>query len=237
MLEINKIYNIDCREGLRQLNASSCDLFITSPPYKNIDNFSENLMSDVFSQIYRILKPNSLFFLNFGHLTEDKFRPFRVCQLAIDAGLKLNDTITWIKNHYKPIQGTKRLNNLSEFIFLLYKENMPTLDRLAIGIPYIDISNAKRFNNGQNLKCRGNVWRINYKTINSQKEKPHPDRFPLELPELCIKLSGIKNNQIVVDPFSGSATTALAAKNLGKQYIAFETNFQYYELGNERLKL
>lgn len=235
MLELNKIYNQDCRLGLKNLDDNCADLVITSPPYKNADYYSDNLIIDVCRELYRVIKPKSLFFLNFGHLAEDKMRPFRVCQLAIDVGFRLNDTITWVKNHYRPIQGNKRLNNLTEFIFLLYKEEMPELDRLSIGIPYVDQSNAKRFNNGRNLKCRGNVWHIPYKTVNKKEEKLHPDRFPQELPELCIKLSGIKDGNIVIDPFSGSGHTALAARKLNKQYLGFEINQKYYELSNQRL--
>lgn len=235
MIEINQIYNLDCRSGLRLLPDNSCGLCITSPPYKNNCGFSNDLMTDVFEQIYRVLKPKSLFFLNFGHLAEDKTRPFKVCEMAVNCGFKLNDTITWVKNHYRPIQGHKRLNNLSEFIFLLYKERMSNLDRLSIGVPYKDISNAKRFNNGLNLRCRGNIWEIPYETIQSKKDKLHNDRFPLQLPEMCIKLSGIKDGEICIDPFSGSSTTLLAAKILNRKYIGFEINLKYYELSMERL--
>jgi site-specific DNA-methyltransferase (adenine-specific) len=236
-MDINKIYNLDCRDGLKEIANNTVSLCVTSPPYKDSDGFKYELMTDVFTQLYRVLKPGSLFFLNFGALAEDKFRPFKVCEAAMGVGFRLNETITWVKNHYRPIQGSKRLNNLTEFIFLLHKGDMPNLDRLGVGIPYSDISNAKRFNDGLNLKCRGNVWYINYETINNKEEKLHNDRFPLELPELCIKLSGIKNDQIIIDPFSGSGTTCLAAKRLNKQYIGFEKNPRYYDIAVRRLAI
>lgn len=215
-------------EMQEQVERESVDLCITSPPYKDADGWSEDLMRDAFREVYRVLRPNTLFFLNFGHLAEDKFRPFRTCELAMDMGFKLNDTIVWRKNHYKPIQGSKRLNNLTEFIFLLYKGEMPLLDRLAIGIPYADISNAKRFAGGRNLKCRGNLWEIDYPTITSSEEKPHPDMFPPELPETCIKLCGYPVN-IVLDPFSGSGTTAVVAKEMKKDFIAIEKNGETFK--------
>ena len=191
-------------------------------------------MSEVFRQLYRVQANDTLFFLNFGHLAEDKFRPFGVCQLAMDSGYKLNETIIWVKNHYKPIQGERRLNNLTEFIFLLYKGKMPKLNRLAIGIPYVDKSNAKRFNDGQDLHCAGNVWYIDYETINHRDQKLHPDRFPLELPKRCIKLCGY-NVEVVLDPFSGSSTTCLATKQLGKEYIGIEKDETNYKISLERL--
>jgi site-specific DNA-methyltransferase (adenine-specific) len=143
--------------------------------------------------------------------------------MAMDCGFKLNDTIIWVKNHYKPIQGHRRLNNLTEFIFVLYKGKMPKLNRLAVGVPYVDKTNAKRFNGGLNLHCAGNVWYIDYPTINKSDEKPHPDRFPLELPERCIKLCGY-NVETVLDPYCGSGTVGIACKNLNKSFIGIELN-------------
>ncbi len=186
-------------------------------------------------ELYRIQKPNTLFFLNFGHLAEDKFRPFKVCNIALNVGYELNETITWVKNHYKPIQGQRRVNNLTEFIFVLYKGKMPKLNRLAIGVPYKDKSNAKRFSGGRDLKCAGNVWYIGYPTINSSKQKEHNDRFPLELPERCIKLCGY-DVETVLDPFMGSGTTCVATKKLGKKYIGIETNPLHFTTALERLE-
>lgn len=232
---MNKIYLGDCREVMKQIASETIDLVISSPPYKNVDHYSEDLMIGAFREVYRVLKPNTLFFLNFGALAEDKFRPFRTCQIAMNMGFQLNETIVWRKNHYKPIQGSKRLNNLTEFIFLLHKGEMPKIDRLAIGVPYADITNAKRFAGGRNLKCRGNVWDIDYPTINSSEEKPHPDMFPPELPETCIKLCGYPV-QVVLDPFSGSGTVALVAKALGKDYIAIEKNPETFKELEKALK-
>lgn len=220
---LNQIHLSDCLISLRTIPDSSVDICITSPPYKDEDGYNPVLLSAIFNQCYRVLKNKSLFFLNFGHLAEDKFRPFNVCSYALNRGFYLNETIIWVKNHYRPIQGKTRLNNLSEFIFLLHKGTMPDLDRLAIGVPYVDKSNAKRFAGGRDLKCRGNVWYIPYETINSKDEKLHNDRFPLELPLTCLKLSGLKQGT-VLDPFAGSGTTCLAAKQLGFNYIGIEKN-------------
>lgn len=234
-LEINKIYNLDCLDGLKLLPDNSVDLIITSPPYKDVDGFSEDFIQQVFVELFSVCKNNSLFFLNFGHLAEDKFRPFKVCQLALNCGFELNDTIIWLKNHYKPIQGSGRLNNLTEFIFLLHKGKMPNIDRLSIGIPYADKSNVKRFAGGKDLKCRGNLWAIPYPTIQSSQEKLHNDYFPVDLPKMCVKLSGVDDNALILDPFMGSGTTAVAAKSLGKNFIGFEKNEMYYQKAIERI--
>ena len=120
-MELNKISHNDAEYGLMDFPRDCCDICICSPPYKNSDNFQISKMEGVFREVFRVLKDDTLFFLNFGHLKEDKFRPFRVCQVAMDCGFKLNDTIVWRKNHFTPLNGKKNLNNLSEFIFMLYK--------------------------------------------------------------------------------------------------------------------
>ena len=234
-MELNQIICADAEYGLMDLPRDCCDICVTSPVYKNSDGFDIRKLEGVFREVFRVLKDDSLFMLNFGHLKEDKFRPFRVCQIAMDCGFQLADTIVWRKNHFTPLNGKKNLNNLSEFIFMLYKSEMPDLDRLSIGVPYEDASNAKRYAGGRNLRCRGNIWDINIPTITKSSQRAHKDEYPQELPELCIKLSGIPDGAVVLDPFSGGGTTLLAAKKLNKQFIGFEINKSHWEIGNKRL--
>jgi site-specific DNA-methyltransferase (adenine-specific) len=209
---------------------------ICSPPYKEKDGFCDFI--HIFTRLYNVLKDDSLFFLNFGHLKEDKFRPFEVCKTAISAGFELNDTIVWIKNHFTPLQGNN-LNNLSEFIFMLYKGKMPNIDRLSIGTPYLDKSNAKRWKSagGKDLRCGGNIWYIDIPTITDKKQRAHKDEFPQELPERCIKLANLPKDSIILDCFAGGGSTCLAAKNLGFNYIGIEKVEKNCEIARKRLCL
>lgn len=232
--QFNQIYNEDCRKGLAKLSDNIVSLTCTSPPYKDEDGYSEGLIREVATQLHRVHLNNSLCFVNFGHLAEDKFRPFRVCQIFMECGWNLSETFTWVKNHYRPIQGQRRVNNLTEFVFMLSKGNVPVLNRLSIGIPYKDKSNVGRFAD-KDLKCRGNVWEIPYETITNKDQKGHNDRFPPRLPEYCIKLANLKYNSLVLDPFSGSGTTADAAKMLGFPYLGFEINREHFIYSQERL--
>lgn len=187
-----KLYNQDCVSGMiKYINNNSISLVVTSPPYKEQDGFNWSLVNGVAEQCYRVLKNNSLCFVNFGHLAGCKSRPFEVAMVFEDAGFKWVDTITWVKNHYTPVQGNKRVNNLTEFIFMLAKGNDYSLDRLSIGVPYADKSNVGRYSD-MDLRCAGNVWYIPYETIQRREQKYHKDRFPIELPLRCIKLSNVK---------------------------------------------
>lgn len=204
---------------LLHLQDNSIDLVVTSPPYKEEDGYNEVLIERVFKETYRLQRNNTLLFVNFGHLAKDKLRPFRVAEIISKCGYKLQETIVWVKNHYTPLQGN-RLNNLTEFIFMFSKSKMPKIDRLAIGVPYADKSNIGRYSNSD-LKCGGNVWYINYETIQHKKQKKHKDRYPLELPARCIKLCGYTVENIL-DPFMGSGTTLVAALKAGVNGIGSE---------------
>lgn len=220
-MQTAQVINDNCIYGLKTVKDKASKLIITSPPYKDEDGFSWGVMEMAFRECYRVLDNSGLCFVNFGHLAENKSRPFYLVALLEKIGFHLNETFIWVKNHYKPIQGSRRVNNLSEFIFLFYKGRMPKLNRLAVGIPYKDKSNVGRFA-AQDLKCAGNVWYINYETITSSDQKLHNDRFPVELPEKCIKLSGINDNSLVIDPFVGSGTTGVAALRCGLSFLGFE---------------
>ena len=220
------IRTVDCLVGMRKLPARSVDLIFTSPPFKDVDGFSPELMQAVAQQAFRVLGNDRVMFLNFGHLAGHKRRPFDVAGMFEEAGFVWVDTITWVKNHFKPLQHAKRPNNLSEFIFLLAKGKGYQLDRLSVGIPYVDSSNADRWMaaGGKNLKCRGNVWYIPYETIQHKSQKRHKDRFPLGLPETGIGLAGLFRGATVLDPFIGGGTTAVAALHAGMNCIGFDMN-------------
>lgn len=88
---------------------------------------------------------------------------------------------------------------------------------------------ARPYFDRKNTLFNRNVWRFNVDRIND-----HPAPFPIELPENCI-LACTKEGDIVLDPFMGSGTTALAAKKHGRHYIGFELNNKYIKQAEERL--
>jgi DNA modification methylase len=232
-MEMEILYE-DSRNGLLKFESNTIDLTVTSPPYKIEDGYSDQLIIDVFTEVYRLHKDKSVLFVNFGHLNDFKTRPFKVVELIESVGFKLKDTIIWIKNHYKPIQGNKTLNNKWEYVFLFIKNKIPEMDRLAIGIPFVCKSNIGRFAK-EDLHCGGNLWYIPYETITKSSEKLHNDRFPIGLPLNCLKLYPFA--QDILDPFSGSGTTCLAAKMENrKSFKGCELNDKYKIIVDQRIK-
>jgi site-specific DNA-methyltransferase (adenine-specific) len=204
----------------------------------------------------QILKEDGSFFLNIGARSTDFMLPFEICKNFIEAGYKLQNTIHWIKSisieiddigknnliksdssigHFKPIISKRFLSDLHEYIFHFTKKGDLVIDKLAIGVVYQDKSNIGRWKSAKTDKRdRGNIWFIPYNTI--QEKRPHPAIFPEKLPQLCIKLHGIKNNTIIYDPFIGIGTTALACINLNVNFLGTEIDKKYIRIANEKIK-
>ena len=82
----------------------------------------------------------------------------------------------------------------------------------------------------EDRRDRGNTWFIPYDTIQSNIERPHPATFPVRLPEMCIKLHGVSDkNILVVDPFCGIGSTAVACKKLGVSFVGFDIDKEYLD--------
>lgn len=85
-------------------------------------------------------------------------------------------------------------------------------------------------------RCRGNTWYIPYDTIaNREKHRgSHPATYPVALVENCIKFSGIKSG-VLLDPFMGSGTSAVAAVNCNLDYIGFDVDQNYIDFAEDRI--
>lgn len=217
------VRGVSAAEGLAGVADGSVACAVTSPPYKNGDGFTWDLMRQVFSALLPKLQTGGLLFVNFGHLAEDKSRPHRlVCELET-LGFELAETIIWRKNHFTPLPGRRRLNGLFEFVFVLVRAgDRWDFDRLACGVPYQDEGNVDRFAGGVNLRCGGNVWDIDLPTIQRSEQRRVPHQFPLELPVRALRLAHLAPSSLVVDPFCGGGTTGEAALRLGHRFLGFE---------------
>jgi site-specific DNA-methyltransferase (adenine-specific) len=76
------------------------------------------------------------------------------------------------------------------------------------------------------------IWNINPARA---KKIGHPAPFPLELPQKFINLYSYKGD-LILDPFLGSGTTSVAAKQLNRNYVGYEINKEYVDIANKRLE-
>lgn len=215
-------------------------------------------MGDWAQETKRVLSDDGSLFLNIGSKPTDPLVPFQILRV-MNQYFALQNVIHWVKSiaimksevgdypgitqdivvgHYKPINSGRFLNDCHEYIFHFTKHAKTPLDRLAVGVPYQDKTNVSRWaNNGADLHCRGNTWFIPYETIKSRdKERPHPATFPVELPKRCIRLHGVDRARLVIDPFLGIGSSAIAACSLNLPFVGFETTPEYFEESCRRVE-
>ena len=147
-------------------------------------------------------------------------------------------TDSWIAATVRALGPHGSLNDCPEFIFHFTPQGRTPLDRRAIGVEYQDASNISRWRTGgDNRRCRGNTWFVPYVTIQSRdKDRPHPATFPPRIPEYCLRLHGLARVGVVLDPFLGLGSTAVAAAQLGLDFIGIELDEHYLNEAVERVK-
>ena len=257
MLKIGNqtFYNDDCLKVMAGFEEKTIDVITTSPPYnikKDYGAYKDDLPWDEYlvwiktlsEEFFRILKDDGSLFLNIGSTNKRPEMSMEVC-FEVMKSFKLQNHITWVKSitvnnnsygHFKPINSQRFLNNTNENIFQFTKTGENAIDRLAIGVPFQDQSNITRWKHGKTTRCRGNTWYIPYRTVQSKTEKyNHPAGFPIELPLTCIKLHGIKDELVVLDPFLGTGSTAVAAKMLGVSCLGIELDKNFYDIAISRI--
>lgn len=143
--------------------------------------------------------------------------PWRVAFALQADGWVLRSRITWVKKTAMPESVKNRPTNATEEIFLMSKA--PN---------YYYNSNGLREATGANLR---NFWILGPDTSSNG----HPAAFPRELARRCILL-GSRADDTILDPFGGSGTTGVAAKETGRKAILIELNPKYSKISKERVR-
>ncbi len=280
MIELNKIYNEDCLEGMKRIPDNSIDCILTDPPYLYLKNQKLDRPFDeqaFFSECKRVLKKDA-FIVLFGRGTSF----YRWNCILADMGFTFKEEIVWDKiNTTSPLLSLSRkhetisIHSVGNGTILRskipYEEIRISDDSKMIGdakriVSYIrnnDIDTLKKeiddgllynkrrthkthvstqtgFNSsdpaiscinsikhGCNERDIISVLRDHYSAI-------HPTQKPVRLLERLLALVS-KEGDSILDPFSGSASTAIACINTKRNYIGFEIDKEYYDISMERL--
>jgi adenine-specific DNA-methyltransferase len=241
-LELNRIYQRDCIEGMRLLPDDSIDLIVTSPPYnigksyetrQSVDSYVE-WSERYLKEVYRVLKPGGNFMFQVGQYVDDSTNNVPLTYLLfnplINIGFKLRQEIIW---HFRGgMPAKKKLTGQNEKLMWLYKgDDLPYFDLDAIRVKEWQAFDKRNNPNGKNPT---DVWEFNRVAGNSKEKTAHPCQFPVVMIERIIK-GWSPTDGIVLDTFMGSGTTAVAAVRTGRKFIGFETDREYVEITNKRL--
>ncbi len=241
-MEVNKVYNMDALEFLKGIEDNSIDLVLVDPPYnisqKNIsrknlsfkgykrnmdikqdfgdwDHFKSDeefltFTENWFKECARILKPKSWIYIFFD---KQKIGYFDLI-LAEKYGIKVRNIYIWLKSN--PVPSFRKMNWLSANEFI-----------------WVGSKGEGKIKNFLSQKQMYNYMITPNKSIYG--ETIHPTEKPKKLIRRLIEASTIEND-IVLDCFMGSGTTAICAKELNRNFIGCEINKEYYQLCLDRLK-
>jgi len=253
---LNTIQNIDCEEGIKQLPPNSIDLVVTSPPYDNIRDyhgFSVNL-SAVGKEIFRVLKDGGIVVMVIQDQTKNYGKTLTSFRTIIDwcdnAGFRLFECLIYRKYGAEGAWWNKRFRVDHEYMPVFLKGEKPQYfnkEPLKIPSKWAGVTmtgGATRLTNGKTLKarpikinpvkCRGTVWEYLTCGDGDKLKHLHPATFPDKLPYDVIQCF-CPPKGIVLDPFMGSGTTAIAAIALGRNFIGFEISKDYCDIATKRI--
>ena len=224
-------------QTMRELPDRCLHLIITSPPYNVSKDYDRDLslqeyldfLRNGFIETYRVLVNGGRICVNISNLGRKPHIPLfaYVTQMLIDIGFNLRGEIVWVKPFRSTAWGSWKsasnpvLCGTHEYILIFskgdYKRKRTGNDTITAG---------------QFTEWTKSIWTMNSE---SARRIGHPAPFPVELPYRLIQLYSFTED-IVLDPYMGSGTTAVAALRSGRHYVGYETNPEYVELANNRIK-
>jgi site-specific DNA-methyltransferase (adenine-specific)/site-specific DNA-methyltransferase (cytosine-N4-specific) len=264
-MELNKIHQGDSLELLKQLPDNSVDLVITSPPYADLKVYIDNpgILADnyvewflpICNEICRVIKPTGSFILNINDKVEGGFRhPYvydLISQIHKRTDLKMFERLFW--NKLKSLPNRSRFGDRIEYLFWFAKEKgfQFYIDEMRTEYSEKSIKRMTKPLKKRFARTEGDEdieykdWAPNPKgalpttliNISSESKRiadNHVAVYPVELVKYFIKGS-TKEGNLVLDPFMGTGTTALACKQLGRNYIGFDLQQDYIDIANKRI--
>lgn len=226
-------------EDMHELPDNSIGLMITSPPYnvgKEYDqNLSiaeySNLLRKVMTEVYRVLVNGGRACINIANVGRKPYISLVhiVEEIMSETGFNYRGQIIWDKAASAGVScawgswqssSNPCLRDVHEYILIYSKGDLKREKKT-------DTINKEDF-----IQWTKSIWQMK---TESAKRVGHPAPFPEELPHRLINLYSFKED-VVLDPFMGSGTTALAALKNGRKYIGYDTSEEYCKIAEERIK-
>ncbi|MFA7101555.1 MAG: site-specific DNA-methyltransferase [Bacilli bacterium] len=240
MLEINKIYNADCLEKMKEISDKSIDMILCDLPYGTTACKWDTIIpfEPLWEQYKRIIKDN-------GAIVLTASQPFTSALIMSNIDM-FRYEIIWEKEKASNFMLLKKqFGKVHENILIFYKEQC-RYNPIKIPANIDKIDKRKRFNDV--IKKDGVIPKTNlYRPIDTGLRYPtsilyfdrdetslHPTQKPVALFEYLIK-TYTNENDLVLDNCSGSGTTAIACLETNRKYICIEKDKQYYEASCQRL--
>ena len=256
-MEINKVYNENCLDTMKNMSDEFVDLIVTSPPYDSLRDYKgyNFPFEDIAKELYRVTKDGGAVVWIVGDATingSETGTSFKQALYFKEIGFNLHDTMIWNKGKLN-FPEKNRYSNVFEFMFIFSKgvpifncikdkENTWYNGKKHIKGHYRLKDGSTQRHNKQNLLkqfgSRFNIWTISTGHNKSHTDELgylHPATFPEKLASDHI-ISWSNENDLVYDPFMGSGTTAKMCILNKRNYIGSEISKEYCEISKQRLQ-
>jgi len=236
-IELNKIFNEDCLEGMKRIPDKSIDMILCDLPYGTTACKWDSIipLEDMWIQYKRIIKDNGAFVLTAS-------QPFTTKLISSNMNMfKYN--LVWEKPQgVDPFMAKKRPLNNIEDILIFFKKQPTYSPQYEIGKPYkVERDKKPRKNEITNTLMKPTITvnggnRLPKRIIKCNQERGlHPTQKPVALFEYLIK-TYTNEGETVLDNCIGSGTTAIACINTGRFFIGFEMDKDYFDIANKRIE-
>lgn len=230
----NKIICGDGIEIMKQMPSGSVDLAVTSPPY-NLKNSTGNGMKDGRGGKWANAALQHGYTHHEDTMPHDKYVAWQRGNLTEMMRLLSDDGAIFYNHKWRVQNGLlqDRQDIVSGFPVrqvIIWRRKGGINFNAGYFLPTYEVIYLiakKKFKLAPKANALGDVWEFTQEMNN-----PHPAPFPIELIERII---GATKSQIILDPFMGSGTTAIAARNLGRSYIGIDISPDYCEMAERRL--
>ena len=234
-MELDKIYNLDCLEGMKQIPDHSVDAIIADPPYGTTRNQWDSVipLDELWAEYRRVTKPNAAIVL-FSQ------QPF-TSALVMSNPDKFRYEWIWQKENGTGHLNAKKMPLKEHENVLLFYDNLPIYNpQMKQGFePYRFKSGDPSTNYGSQHSVETINMGLRYPTTIVKFDRDnngfHPTQKPVDLLRYLV-LTYTNEGNTVLDNFMGSGTTAIACIREKRHFIGFELNKEYYEKAKKRIE-
>jgi len=236
----NKIF---CKssEKMAELPNNSVHLMVTSPPYNVGKEYDEdlsldeyyNLLKKVFKETHRVLVPGGRIAINIANVGRKPYIPLHsgIIKIMSEIGFLMRGEVIWDKGSSAggscawgswKSASNPTLRDSHEYILIFSKDDYQRKKHP---------SKKDTISRDEFLELTKSIWRFN---TESAKKVKHPAPFPTELPRRLIQLYTYEGD-IILDPFIGSGSTAIAAINSNRHFVGYDNSKEYVNIANKRI--
>ena len=251
-MKVDYIKNGNCLELLKEMPDECIDLVVTSPPYDNLREYNGYTFDfeNIAKQLFRVVKEGGVIVWVVSDATIDGSETgtsFKQALFFKEIGFNIHDTMIWYKDSFN-FPSINRYGDAFEYMFIFSKGSPKSVNKICdrknkwVGTKVHGTSrgsDGETFRKSNDKKTsvkeygeRFNVWEISSEKNN---KSGHPAVFPKKLAYDHI-VSWSNEGDVVLDPFMGSGTTAIASIESRRHYIGFEISEEYCSTARKRIE-